>query len=828
MTWNTKPPADAAPFASLGAVTASTWYDVDVSSLVTGDGVFSVRVSSPSSNKAAFKTKEASAAQRPQLVVDLAPGVDTSPPTAVITSPASGASVSGAVDVAVTASDDTAVSSVDLLVDGQPRATDGAAPFVLSWNTTTVANGTHELTAVARDAAGKTGSSPPVSVTVANVVDTGPPTAPGGLVATADGPRRINLGWTASQDDVGVAYYAVLRDGAEIGSNTGTTYRDDTVAPSTTYGYTVVAYDAAGRASAPSAVATATTPAAPPSTTVTLGAAGDFGAGTRATATLAKLNQSGVGAFLAIGDLHYGESSTETAWCNWVKSGIPALGGASFPFQLVAGNHEDDGGGDGHINNFAACLPDRLGSTLGLRQEYASEYYFDYPAGNPLVRVFGISPDLTINGYTYRYSAGDANYRWLSDSIDAARAQGIPWIIVGMHMPCLTASSSGCSSGPALFNLLLTKKVDLVLQGHNHNYQRSKQLALNPSTCPAFVLGGFDQDCVVDGGSGVMRRGAGMIVHHIGNFGRSGSSVSGSDAEMGYFNTTNGSANGFVKYTISRDRLDATYVVSSGSYTDSFSISADGGSTGDGTPPTAPTNLTATTVSHDRIDLAWTGSTDDVGVDHYTVFRDGVAAGSTTGTSFSDGPLEPGRTYSYVVRAYDLAGNTSGASNSDSATTQAGSVFTFAVTADATIRSGAPTTNYGTSSSLSIDASPSEQALIKLTVNGVGTRTVASAKLRLYNDGASNSGGVFTPTATADWTETGVTWNTAPAAVGPAVATLGAVASSTWYEVDLTSLVRGDGVYSLRVTTPSTDGVKWRSKQASSGLAPQLVVTLAP
>jgi hypothetical protein len=297
---------------------------------------------------------------------------------------------------------------------------------------------------------------------------------------------------------------------------------------------------------------------------------------------------------------------------------------------------------------------------------------------------------------------------------------------------------------------------------------------------------------------------------------------------MGYFNTTNGSANGFVKYTISRDRLDATYVVSSGSYTDSFSISADGGSTGDGTPPTAPTNLTATTVSHDRIDLAWTGSTDDVGVDHYTVFRDGVAAGSTTGTSFSDGPLEPGRTYSYVVRAYDLAGNTSGASNSDSATTQAGSVFTFAVTADATIRSGAPTTNYGTSSSLSIDASPSEQALIKLTVNGVGTRTVASAKLRLYNDGASNSGGVFTPTATADWTETGVTWNTAPAAVGPAVATLGAVASSTWYEVDLTSLVRGDGVYSLRVTTPSTDGVKWRSKQASSGLAPQLVVTLAP
>jgi hypothetical protein len=54
------------------------------------------------------------------------------------------------------------------------------------------------------------------------------------------------------------------------------------------------------------------------------------------------------------------------------------------------------------------------------------------------------------------------------------------------------------------------------------------------------------------------------------------------------------------------------------------------------------------------------------------------------------------------------------------------------------------------------------------------------------------------------------------------------VASSTWYEVDLSSLIRGDGVYSLRVTTASTDGVKYRSKQDVGGFAPQLVVTLAP
>lgn len=828
MNWNSQPAADPTPFASLGAVTADSWYEVDLSSLVTGDGVFSLRVASPSSNKAAFRSKESSAALRPQLVVDVNPGVDSAPPTASITSPSAGATVSGTVDVSVTAADDIGVTSVDLQVDGQTRATDSTAPFVLSWDSRTVANGTHELVAVAHDGAGKSGASAAVSVDVANVVDTGPPTDPTGLVATADGPRRVNLGWTASRDDIAVTRYAVLRDGSEIGSSTATSYTDNTVAPSTTYRYTVVAYDAAGHASGASNVAEVSTPAETPSATVTLGAAGDFGAGTRATATLAKLNQSAVGAFLAIGDLSYGETSTETAWCNWVKSGLPALGGSSFPFEVVSGNHEDDGGGDGHIRNYAACLPDRLGSTLGLRQEYGSEYYFDYPSGNPLVRVFGISPDLTINGFSYKYAAGDANYRWLSDSIDAARAQGIPWIIVGMHMPCLTASNSGCASGPALFDLLLNKRVDLILQGHNHNYQRSKQLGLNPSTCPSFVLGGFDQDCVVDGGSGVMRKGAGTIVNHIGNFGRSGSSISGSDAEMGYFNTTNGSANGFMKYTITRDRLDASYIVTSGSYTDSFSISSGGGSSTDGTAPSAPTNLSATAMAHDRIDLAWTPSTDNVAVDHYTVFRDGVAVGSTTGTSYTDGSLTPATTYSYVARAYDLAGNVSGPSNTASATTADGSVLTFPAAADATIRAGSPTSNYGTSTSLSIDSSPNENAMIKLAVTGVGTRTVASAKLRLYNVGASGAGGIFTSTATADWTETGVTWGNAPATVGSAVATLGAVASNTWYEVDLSSLIRGDGVYSLRVTTASTDGVKYRSKQDVDGFAPQLVVTLAP
>lgn len=828
MNWNTAPPADPTPIATLGTVTAGTWTEIDLSALVTGDGQFSMRIAATSSNKVSFRSKEGKAGLRPELVVTVGEATDVATPTASISSPASGTTVQGSIGVGVNAQDDVGVVSVDLQVDGQTSATDTVAPYVIAWDSRTVANGAHELTAVARDAAGNAGASPPVTVLVDNVVDSSPPTAPADVVATAAGPTRVEIGWTASQDDTGVARYSIVRDGAEIGSSDGTTFSDDTVRANTSYRYTVVALDPSGNASPPSDPADVTTPPAPPSSgSFTFAAAGDFGAGTRAAASLATLDASGTDFFLALGDLDYGETPTDAAWCDWVKSGLHTLG-PTYPFQLVAGNHEDQDGADGYILNHAACLPDRMGSTLGLDQQYAAEYYFDYPAGTPLMRAFMISPDLTIEGVTYGYKLGDAHYRWLSDAIDDARAQGIRWIVVGMHYPCISASASGCSIGQPLFNLLLDKRVDLVLAGHHHNYQRSKQLALVPGTCPSFVLGGFDQDCVADSGTEVMVRGAGTVVQVVGTFGRSGSSIKPADPELPYFASTAGVTNGIMVYTVTRDRLDARYVPSVGSFTDSFSITSGAPPSGDVTPPSAPSGLVATPIGGDQVSLSWTGSTDDVGVDHYTITRDGAAVDTSSATSYVDTSLTPGTTYSYVIRATDAAGNVSAASNVAVATTAPGSELTFPLTADATIRSGAPTTNYGTSSSLSIDSSPSEHGLLKFSVTGIGSRTVATARLRLFNVGASDTGGVFSTTADAGWTETGVTWDTAPAVVGPPVATLGPVATNTWYEVDLTSLVRRDGVYSLRVTTPSTDGAKWRSKDADPGVTPQLVVTLLP
>ncbi len=90
----------------------------------------------------------------------------------------------------------------------------------------------------------------------------------------------------------------------------------------------------------------------------------------------------------------------------------------------------------------------------------------------------------------------------------------------------------------------------------------------------------------------------------------------------------------------------------------------DGGDDGtDDVPPTVPTNLAATHLPPLGARLIWDSSFDAGSEILYRVFRDGVAIGTTSGTTFEDsGPLEPGEAYGFVVVAEDAAGNSSGPS----------------------------------------------------------------------------------------------------------------------------------------------------------------------
>ena len=85
---------------------------------------------------------------------------DTTPPSVSLTAPAGGATVSGTVQLTATASDNVGVVGVQFK-QGTTNigAEDTSAPYAVSWNTTTVANGPYALTAVARDAGGNTTTS---------------------------------------------------------------------------------------------------------------------------------------------------------------------------------------------------------------------------------------------------------------------------------------------------------------------------------------------------------------------------------------------------------------------------------------------------------------------------------------------------------------------------------------------------------------------------------------------------------------------------------------------------------------------------------------------
>ena len=104
---------------------------------------------------------------------------DTTPPTVSMSAPANGATVSGTIIVRATASDNVGVAGVQFKLDNLNNnlgAEERFAPYEISWNTTTVANGQHLIAAVARDAAGNSTTSSPITITVANgTTSTGSP-----------------------------------------------------------------------------------------------------------------------------------------------------------------------------------------------------------------------------------------------------------------------------------------------------------------------------------------------------------------------------------------------------------------------------------------------------------------------------------------------------------------------------------------------------------------------------------------------------------------------------------------------------------------------------
>lgn len=167
---------------------------------------------------------------RPLTVQMCTSGTDRTPSTAHISYPSSGQGVSGSVNINDTSFDTYGVVGVQFKVDGQNiGAEDMTYNYKISWNTTTVTNGTHVLTAVARDAAGFTTTSNSVTVNVQNIVSPGVPSPAYSIIGSQTGTlyKPVILGTTtyATTIDPPVWPKFVI----EVKDNAGTSLPNKTV-----------------------------------------------------------------------------------------------------------------------------------------------------------------------------------------------------------------------------------------------------------------------------------------------------------------------------------------------------------------------------------------------------------------------------------------------------------------------------------------------------------------------------------------------------------------------------------------------------------------------
>ena len=179
---------------------------------------------------------------------------DTTPPTVSFASPANGSTVSGSLNISINASDNVGVASVSVSVDGSILGSLlTSSPFSILWNTVLLSNGSHTITAIAKDAAGNSATATETVTVSNNVVDNIAPVV--SITLPANGSTvsgTINITANAT-DNVGVASVAISVDGTQEGGLITTSPYSVSLNTATlsngSHTITAVAKDAAGNSS---------------------------------------------------------------------------------------------------------------------------------------------------------------------------------------------------------------------------------------------------------------------------------------------------------------------------------------------------------------------------------------------------------------------------------------------------------------------------------------------------------------------------------------------------------------------------------------------------
>jgi len=277
------------------------------------------------------------------------------------------------------------------------------------------------------------------------------------------------------------------------------------------------------------------------------------------------------------------------------------------------------------------------------------------------------------NDYDAHWLPSSPEYQWLVADL-AAHPNAVKFAF--FHFPLYSAnatetSDTSLSGSGHLEGLLAANGVDIVFNGHAHIYDRNP-----PSTTGMPVT-------YVSGGAGAKLEPVSRCTNVAYAIGWSySSSTHGSSCGSAPRPTTIDRVFHFLLVTVNGSQVTVRPTDELGRTFDVQTYTFSGGGASDTQAPTAPTNLAATP-SAGRVSLTWSASTDDVGVTGYRVVRDGatIATVGGTTTSYGDTSVAASTTYTYVVRAFDAAGNTSDVSNTASATTPPASGDTQAPTA---------------------------------------------------------------------------------------------------------------------------------------------------
>ncbi len=343
-------------------------------------------------------------------------------------------------------------------------------------------------------------------------------------------------------------------------------------------------------------------------------AAGDGAAGEPADQQVTDLIASWDPALLLyLGDVY--ERGTYTEFMNWYE---PATSYGRFNeiTNPTIGNHErGTPGGAGYFQYW----------------DNVPAYYAYEAAGWQFIvldtsRLGGLNP-------------GDEQYQWLAEQLD----EDAPCAIVYSHHPRFSIGPHGDNTElTALWSLLAEKKVEFLLSGHDHNYQRWRPMDATGKV----AQDGVTQFVVGSGGHGI--RGATLQDERLAAF---------ADGSHDF---------GALKLELYPGRADFAFFDTTGARRDSGSVTCAVAEP-DTSAPSAPAQLTAERAGA-SIALRWRAATDDRAVSGYQVFRDGSLL-ATVGeqTAYLDTDTQPGRAHEYTTKALDAAGNLSAPSDTASA-----------------------------------------------------------------------------------------------------------------------------------------------------------------